>query len=63
MSDLGITCSTPPVSIRPGRIIAEFASARDARLFAGLKREAGEQVTVTIGLHLLYAVRVAVRSL
>jgi hypothetical protein len=42
-----------------GAIIAEFACARDAQLFAGLKREAGEPVAITAGINHMYAVRTA----
>lgn len=41
----------------PGRIIAEFASALHAKLFASLLREDGVRVTVTPGINLLFAVR------
>jgi hypothetical protein len=40
-----------------GGVIAEFACGRDARLFASIKRENGEVVTITPGINLLYAVR------
>ena len=42
----------------PGPLIAEFTSERDAQLFAGLKREIGEPVCVTAGIHQVYGVRV-----
>lgn len=43
-------------------IIAEFTNCRDARLFAGLKRENGEQVEITAGINHPYAVRVMIRA-
>lgn len=53
----------PPAALIAGRIIAEFSSAWDARLFASLKREQGEDVTVTPGINHLFAVRTVVRSI
>lgn len=53
----------PDPSLRAGPIIAEFASARDAQLFCGMKRDDGAQVTVTAGVNLLYAVRTLVGKL
>lgn len=35
-----------PLGRRAGRVIAEFMSARDAKLFASIKRDEGQDVTV-----------------
>lgn len=46
-----------PVCIPPGTVIAEFASAWDARDFA---RSKGGDYTVTAGVSMLFAVRKAI---
>lgn len=48
--------------IVPGRIIAEFASAQDARQFAAMKHKNGQLVTVTAGINYLFAVRLATKA-
>lgn len=56
----------PRVARNYGRIIAGFASSKDARLFASMKRDAGDQVTVVAGSPdspFLFVVRAVVRSL
>lgn len=46
---IDIARSTQPPGLRRSQLLAGFASAKDARLFASLKREEGLQVTVVPG--------------
>lgn len=55
-----------PVMRRGRRLIAGFASARDAQVFAAIKREEGQDVTVLAGRPdspYLFEVHTVVRSL
>lgn len=55
--------SSAAPALRPGAVIAQFSCGRDARLFAGLKRDAGELVTIDVGSSdLPYAVRLLVEA-
>lgn len=55
----GSTIAPEPQLLKAGRMIAEFDSLEDARLFADLKLSYGELVTVTSGVNHVYAVRTA----
>ena len=50
------------LEIQADRILGEFPSAQDAQLFAGLKREQGQAVTITAGVNHLWAVRTLTRE-
>ena len=52
---------TVPADRIPGPIIAEFQDPFDARAFAVLKRDQGDEVTVTPGVNHFFAVRRLVR--
>ena len=55
----GSVIAPQPQLIKAGRMIAEFDSLEDARLFADLKNSYGDLVTITSGVNHVYAVRIA----